>query len=157
MAFMLMLPLDPVIQELKRVLKRGARFSAVIWNSRGKTGLFGDIQRFTYGFINARYPQVNEAKAGDPRAQSETNIRALLSPANGFLDPIVFKDTSLLIKTDPQGVWDLMKEMYLVSFIPQSEKDELERKLKEFAATLASPDGTLSFNFGMLMFTATKA
>lgn len=80
-----------------------------------------------------------------------------MSPANGFLDPIVFKDTSLLIKTDPQGVWDLMKEMYLVSFIPQSEKDELERKLKEFAATLASPDGTLSFNFGMLMFTATKA
>ncbi len=156
MAFMLMLPLDPVLAEISRVLKGGGMFSAVIGNARGKGGLFGEIQRITSHFIGNLYPKLQEVRSGDPRVQSEAGLQELFSSNRGFQQPIEIKDFSLLIKTVPQGVWDLMKDMYFVSMLPKSEKDQLEIELKDFSASKKGPDGTVSFEFQMRMFTVRK-
>ena len=156
MAFMLMLPLDPVMAEISRVLKEGGIFSAVIGNARGKGGLFGDIQKLTSHFIGNLYPKLQEVRSGDPRVQSEAGLQELFSLNGGFQQPTEIKDFALLIKTGPQGVWDLMKDMYFVSMLPKSEKDQHEIEMKEFAASKERPDGTVSFEFQMRMFTAKK-
>jgi SAM-dependent methyltransferase len=156
MAFMLMLPIEPAVSEIHRVLKSGGAFSAVIGNARGKQGFLGEILKITLQFIDSRYPQVRETRTGDARVQSEAGLRELFSPARGFLEALDIFDFSLLINTDPQGVWDLMKDMYLISMLPPPDKSELEAELKRFTATKVNANGTVHFEFQMRMFTAKK-
>jgi ubiquinone/menaquinone biosynthesis C-methylase UbiE len=156
MALMLMLPLDPVVSEISRVLKTGGTFSAVIGDTRGKSGLFGEIQKITSQFIVARYEKFQNVPSGDSRVQSEAGIRDLFSPKNGFEDSVVISDFSLQVKTNAQGVWNLMKNMYFVSMLPAEENALLERELKAFSTSVADAEGSLSFDFQMRMFTAKK-
>ena len=156
MAFMLMMPLDPVVLEVSRVLKSGATFSAVIGNARGKGGLLGDIFKFSNEFVDSRYPKIHEAPMGDSRVQSEDNLRDLFSSKLGFRETVDIFDFSLLVKTDSHGVWNLMKDMYHVSILSEDEKIQLESELKKFSAAKADADGKLSFDFNMRRFTVRK-
>lgn len=151
MAFMLMLPLDPAIEEIHRCLKSGGIFSAVIGNSRGKLGFFSDVQKVMFKFLSQRYPKISEARSGDPRVQSESGIRELFS--KGFDSNIEFFDFSLIIQIEPNIVWNLIKDMYFVSMLPDSEKKELEAELKDFTASYNQDS---SFEFQMRMFTLKK-
>lgn len=157
MAFMLMLPLDPVVSEIHRTLKSNSRFSAVIGNSRGKSGLFGDIATFCLQFIESRYPKIIEARWGDPRVQSEIGLKDLFSPALGFKNDMEFSDIVLLVTTDPEGVWDFMKDMYFVSMMPLQDQQVLHLELVDFAKARMNSEGLLSFEFQMRMFSVSKA
>jgi ubiquinone/menaquinone biosynthesis C-methylase UbiE len=156
MAFMLMLPLDPVVSEIHRVLKSGGSFSAVIGDARGRPGLFSEIQKLTSQFIDACYPGFRDARSGDARVESETGIRELFSLTGGFEDAIDIFDFSLIIKTGPQGVWNLMKNMYFVTMLSQAEKRKLEKALKNFTLLQADAEKTVNFDFHMRMITVKK-
>lgn len=155
MAFMLMLPVGPVIQEIHRVLKSGGLFSALIVNSVSREGFYGDLRSKLSQFLNSRYAKVGEAPTGDPRVLSEAGLQNLFSPAQGF-HKIEVKDFPIIIHTDPQGVWDFMKDTYFVSMLPANEKQLLEQELKEFTATRAGADGLIQFDYEMRMFTVLK-
>ena len=57
MAFMLMLPVEPVVREISRLLKPSGKFSAVI-GSKTTVGLFSEIRKANFQFIHSRYPKV---------------------------------------------------------------------------------------------------
>ncbi len=156
MAFMLMLPLDPVVTELHRVLKSGGTFSAVIGNARGKGGLFGDVLAQALKFIVARYPKFPDARWGDPRVQSEAGLSEVFSPAKGFSGISEVHDFVLQVKTDPQGVWDFLKDMYFVSMLPPEEKAPLKAEVVAFAASRKAADGSVAFDFQLRRFSAQK-
>lgn len=128
----------------------------MIGNARGKGGLLGDILKLTYQFVDSRYPKINDAPMGDSRVQSEDGLRGLFSSKLGFGETIDIFDFALLMRTNSQGVWNLMKDMYHVSMLSQDEKIQLETELKKFSAAKADADGKLSFDFNMRRFTVRK-
>jgi ubiquinone/menaquinone biosynthesis C-methylase UbiE len=158
MAFMLMLPVEPVVQEILRVLKSGGQFSAVIGNiGANAEGFLGEIQKVTSKYIARRYPKLREtARAGDLRVKSEAGLKELFSVQKGFRGTLDIFDFSLLVQTDPQGTWDFMKDMYFVSMLPQEDRAEAAAELKEFVSANAQSDGNVEFEFPMRLFTVYK-
>ncbi len=157
LAFMLMLPLEPVVTELSRILKGGGLLSAVIGNPKGAKGFFAEIQKLTFQFLDARYPKIKEAKSGDIRAYSEGGLKSLFTYELEF-DPktLTIEDFELVIETDPTGVWRIMKDMYFIGILPVSEKQALKKEMESFAATNLNAQGKAVFEFPMTMFTVTK-
>lgn len=156
MAFMLMLPIEPVVSEIHRVLKSGGFFSAVIGNAREKQGFFNEILKITYQFIDFRYPLIREIQTGDSRVQNEKGLKELFAKDKGFNGSVDIDDFSLMISTGPQGVWDLIKEMYFVSMLPSSDQIELEKEIKNYTLARANTNKMIDFEFQMRKFSVFK-
>lgn len=155
MAFMLMLPIEPVILELGRVLKPGGKFSAVI-GSRADTGLFDEIRQTTFRYIDSRYPKVRESRSGDPRVSSAEGLSELFC-APGVFHPLEeIREFSLIARTAPEGIWDFMKNMYFVAMLPEHERLELRNELVSLGARQADPSGHVTFRLPMKCFTVTR-
>ena len=156
MAFMLMVPIEPVISEISRVLKSQGRFSAII---RGPDmhGLFGDIQQLVFQFIDTRYPKVREVKSGDQRVFSQEGLKQLFKPKLGFKKIEEHFKFELQINTTPEDVWDsLMKDMYFTGMLPEKEKNQLKEKLVSFLKNKTNSSEKISFGFPMQKFTISK-
>jgi ubiquinone/menaquinone biosynthesis C-methylase UbiE len=156
MAFMLMLPIEPVVAEISRVLKTNGIFTAVIGSNRGKPGLFADILRLTLDFTDSRYPKMKEAKSGDPRVNSEEGLNSLFTKQVGFERISKRSEFELQIRTDANGVWDLMKDMYFISMLRIEEKAQLANELKQFVRAKSDSEGLVSFPFYMTKFVVKK-
>jgi ubiquinone/menaquinone biosynthesis C-methylase UbiE len=153
MAFMLMLPLEPVVSELARVLAPQGKFSAVIGNRNAHRGFFAEIARTAFGFISARYPKINEARSGDPRIFSEEGLQTLFKKELGFSQDIKRMNFELICNTSPAGIWDLMKNMYHLSVLSPDERGELKDLLIRMGQKHADANGGVSFTFSMTKLT----
>ena len=156
MAFMLMAPLEPVIAEISRVLKKGGRFAAITGNPNVKPGVNADMQSLVSGFIAQRYPKIGAIRLGDKRIQSIDGLRELFREERGFRGLLDLGEFELQAVVDPQGLWDYMKDMYFVAMLPLTEKNGLRAALLEFASSHAGDDGQLRFEIPMRGFGAQK-
>jgi SAM-dependent methyltransferase len=156
MAFMLMSPIEPVIHELHRVLVPGGRFSAVIGGPTAKEGFDFEIGTLIRNFLVSRYPVAKGLTAGDARVRTKEGLSELFTSEGGFasVGPIV--DFNLQLVVTPLGVWDFMKDMYLISFLPAAQRAELEEEIIQFSRKWAAGKETVSFEFPMRKFTVTK-
>jgi SAM-dependent methyltransferase len=157
MAFMLMSPVEPAVAELSRVLKGGGRFAAVTGNPKGSRGPYAEIQKLVSQFLVSRYPKIKDAKAGDGRVNTLEGLGELFRRDRGFDEPIDLGEFWLEVSTDPEGLWDFMKDMYFVGMLPAREKGELRLALVGFAAANAANDGKLRFEFPMRGFAAVRS
>ena len=155
MAFMLMLPIEPVVQEISRVLKPDGTFSAVV-GSRLSTDLWAEIQKLTFQFIDSKYPKIRETRSGDPRVGTLEGLRELFKPVLGFGEPSAPLEFSLNMKVTPEGIWNFMKDMYFVGMLPEPEKVELKTALVSLGKDNMGAEGKVSFQFPMKIFTTEK-
>jgi len=104
----------------------------------------------TFGERSHHYqPQNRAGRAGNGRGltlRSEAALNEL------FTKPVKIHDFALQIKTDPDGVWDLTKDMYFVSMLPDPEKEKLKGELLAFASSRKDSAGNLAFDFHMRRF-----
>ena len=156
MALMLMAPLEPVIAELARVLKKSGRFAAITGNADVKAGVEAEIDALVFDFVARRYPKIREVKVRDQRLNSREGLLELFRPELGFGEPIDLGEFELQAAVLPEGLWDYMKDMYFVGMLPASEKEELRALLVEFASSNAGSDGKLRFEIPMRGFSAQK-
>jgi ubiquinone/menaquinone biosynthesis C-methylase UbiE len=155
MAFMLMLPVESVVAELSRILKPQGKFSAVIGGT-SQTGLYLELRQSMFQFIISRYPKVKEARVGDPRTASLNGLRELFRADLGFAEVESLVDFDLEVHTKPEGIWDLMKDLYFVAILPESEKSELRSHLISIGARNVDALGVVHFKFPMKTFTAIR-
>jgi SAM-dependent methyltransferase len=152
MVFMLMVPLDPVVAEIRRVLKPGAVFAAVIGNTKNAVPtIWNDILNSVYGPIFQRYPKIKEAVMGDARVNSAEGLQALFG--DGFTPPKFF-DFSIVVEMKPDNAWSLLKDMYFVGMLPDPEKQKVEKDVRQLVIKLSATHKT--FEFPMRMFSVTK-
>jgi SAM-dependent methyltransferase len=155
MAFMLMLPVEPVVSELARVIKPGGKFSAIIGN-RKSSGFFSEIQQLVFRFLDSRYPRIKETKSGDPRVQSEDGLKQLFNPDRGFSDTIKVFEFELIVATSREGVWNMMRDMYFIGLLPDDQKEALRKELGAFVDTRCDESGNISFGFPMKKFSVSR-
>lgn len=155
LAFMLMLPIEPVVAELARVLQPGGCFSAIIPAPR-KPGLYAELIQTSYQFIDARYPVRKEARVGDSRTQNQEGLQELFQPRTGFEGIEELAAFALDIRTTPEGVWNLMKDFYWIALLPSEEKVQLQQELVSLAKTHSDPTGEVHFEYPFQQFTVYK-
>lgn len=152
MALMLMLPLDPVLAEIQRVLKPGGMLTGVIGNREKKDGLFSTLQQTVRTFLGEKFPSMQKPMTGDPRMETEVGLREAL---RGF-SSLEIIDDSFEATLDPKAAWDHVKHLYLIEGLPESSRDELREKLTQVFVKSCRSDGTLTFDFPMRKFLATR-
>ncbi len=155
MAFMLMMPIEPVIKEIGRVLKPGGGFSAVV-SGLHQTGIYADIRKIRLDYFDSKYPSVRNAKIGDPRIHSTEGLRELFSSHLGFQAIDAISDFELEIETDFAGIWTFMKDTYFIGMLPDHEKQELKKLYDTFGKKIADTNGQVKFSSPLSLFTIFK-
>jgi ubiquinone/menaquinone biosynthesis C-methylase UbiE len=156
MSFMLMVPIAPVVKEISRVLKPGGRFTAVVANPLGEKGLYKEISHMSAEFVRNKYPQLKDLSLSDKRVYSDDGLEEIFQADMGFIAISGSEEFSLHVKTSPQGVWRLMRDMYHISLLRPAEKEELQNQIESCAASKAGDDGKVEMEFPLKKFTVHK-
>jgi len=156
MALMLMLPIEPVIHQISRVLKSGGLFSAVVGRSAESGSFFSLVQGLSSEMVRSRFPNVKDVKSGDQRVFSEEGLRSLFKSDTAFSELQDVQEFDLQYNVVPADVWQLMKNMYFISMLPPSDQERLQDATAELASRHVGSNGKVEFTFPMRKFTVTK-
>src|SRR5579864_3918483 len=120
LAFMLMVPVEPVVQELARVLRPGGVFSAVVGSTSNPAsdhasgGQELDTQRALWRQIGAtlrqfwqeEYPQLQtDGRVGDLRSLTVEGWRELFGPETGFSGDVEVHEFEIVVRESADGIW----------------------------------------------------
>ncbi|MGE4132765.1 MAG: class I SAM-dependent methyltransferase [Bdellovibrionales bacterium] len=151
MAFMLMMPLEPVVAEVARVLRPGGTFSAVM-GSKASDPLMVDIQKICLDFTDRRFPFRSQVQRGDGRVATVEGLNQIFTCAQGFAPVDQLEEIRLQIELKPDGIWRFMRFMYFVTILPPEDQQELQRKLRVFADNHSDKDGTIRLTYPLKKF-----
>jgi ubiquinone/menaquinone biosynthesis C-methylase UbiE len=153
MALMLMLPLEPVILEISRVLRPGGRFAAVVGRQSEKGSTSHLITEIIIAFLKSRYPRIGVARTGDPRVR-DRYLPTLFEA--GFTGRTRVEDFALQAKVSSREVWDYYSETYLVGALAEADRGALRERIIGFASTLANEKGRLTLDMPMSFIAVTR-
>ncbi|WP_323119114.1 class I SAM-dependent methyltransferase [Burkholderia alba] len=147
MALMLMEDIDAVIGEIRRVLKPGGTFAAIV----GRAFLLGDADRI---FMDVFMPIAREALPplpfGDARADTPEGWVGLLE---AHFDDIRFEDFDIAWTPTPDALWDSLLETYDIDRLPAAPRERLRTQLVA-ALTPLLRDGRLQTGWGVRLIRA---
>jgi ubiquinone/menaquinone biosynthesis C-methylase UbiE len=161
LAFMLMVPIEPVVQELARVLRPGGIFSAVVGSTTTPTparedGHELDTQRALWRqigvtlrqFWQEEYPQLQtDGRAGDSRAMTLDGWKELFRPEMGFTGDVEIQDFEILVKESAEGIWDFFKDTYFIDMLDAAMREKLRDSLMAVIVEHERAHGTLDMAF----------
>ncbi|TDN67267.1 class I SAM-dependent methyltransferase [Paraburkholderia sp. BL10I2N1] len=148
MALMLMDDIEEVIREVRRVLRKGGSFSAVVGRAflTGKVGeVFLDIFRPIAKTNLAHLP------LGDARARSEAEWNELLK--HGFAN-VVFEDIEIDWTPTPAQLWLDMLDTYDTDRMSETARAHFKSELLSAFAPMQREDGTLKTGWGLRLIQA---
>lgn len=149
MALMLMTPLPPVIAEIRRVLKPGGRFAAFVGATPSDDFML-EVLRMSVEMATARFPGWPNSRFGDKRVSSAAGVQELFG--SDFEPLVPMSDVHFAVDIQPEGIWDIMKNMYYVSLLDPKDKAELRDRLIEYARKHARLQRRLHFEYTMKLF-----
>jgi ubiquinone/menaquinone biosynthesis C-methylase UbiE len=144
LAFMLMVPLEPVVQELARVLRPGGIFSAVVGSTSNpasahasggqeldtQRALFRQIGVALRQFWQEEYPQLQtDGRVGDPRALTMDGWKELFRPEAGFTGDVGIQEFEIVVRESAEGIWDFLKLTYSVDMLDARMREKLRSRL----------------------------
>jgi SAM-dependent methyltransferase len=156
LALMLMLPIDPVLEQLGRILKSRGKLAAVIGAPRPEGALETQVGSFVRTFVKAHFPQMGSPRMGDERFGSEAGLKQLFGPTSGFADDLVIRDFSIQVSCALGDFWDFYKDMYLVGLLPAEQKARLLTELMDFLAPHCNASGQVALEVPLRKFEVSK-
>jgi SAM-dependent methyltransferase len=132
-AFMLMVPVVPVVAEIDRVLRPGG-FFACAWSSLSRTkGDLADLLRLTRGFEGSR---PRELPIFDPRQSTPDGIAELFTEA-GNTRQLSVRRVPVTCDVDERGAWRFLDGLYFA----KTRDEETRNELRKDVALLTSAKG----------------
>lgn len=172
LAFMLMIPVEPVVQELARVLRPGGVFSAVVGSttsmpSAGAPGgqeieaqraLWRQIGVVLRQFWQEEYPQLQtDQRVGDARAMTEDGWTELFRPETGYTGDVEVLEFEIVVRESAEGIWNLFYEgSYLVALLDATMQEKLRSRVMPVIVEHERAHGTLDMAFPHRMFSARR-
>ena len=141
-----MAPLQPVMKELRRVLKPAGVLSAIVGGGTA-TEFYKEMQRLTGIFVQAHLPRFHESRQGSGALMEE------LSATFGGLETYGFY---LNYHVAPEGVWEYMRNMYFVPMLPDIAQKEFKDELLNAALSQVDSSGKVAFQVPMKRFTTLR-
>lgn len=154
MSFMLMNPIVDAIKELRRVLKLGGVFTAVV---PGSLQLGDGYELFIQALRGAFDRDGLELKTrlGDSRTQSSDGIRSLFGENSGFSSPTI-EDYVLKLDATPQKLCEVFSFNYNVALLSPESQKKLMNELMEKFKSARSEEGLTPYSMGLRQITAKR-
>lgn len=169
LAFMLMVPVEPVVQELARVLRSGGIFSAVVGSTSASAHASGgqefETQRALWTrigaalrqFWQAEYPRLQtDGRVGDPRATTNDGWKELFRPETGYTGDVELQEFEILIRESAEGIWNFFKDTYLVDLLDATMRERLRSRLMAVIVEHERAHGTLDMAFPLRKFSVRR-
>jgi SAM-dependent methyltransferase len=135
-AFMLMVPVAPVVAEIERVLRPGGYF-ACAWSSlAGAEGDLAEILRLKRSVESGRPRELPEF---DPRQATPDGVAELFAAA-GSARRLALRCVPVACDVDADGAWRFLDRLYFTEQLDPARRIELQESL---AALSAARGGTL--------------
>lgn len=133
LALMLMDAPDAVVAEVRRVLRPGGMFAAVVGGGPKADDAWGRVVQIA-GSTPHTGPSI-----GDPRAHHEAGLRELLETFHDVrVEPL---DVDL--SGPEEEVWSLLASTYLFEMVPREAMASFEAAVRAALRELRQPDGTV--------------
>jgi hypothetical protein len=116
-----------------------------------------EIREAAFRFIDARYPTVRSARSGDPRSSTASGLQELFSANNEFEALRGPSRIELQLRGSPEDVWNLMKDMYFIGMLPETERQELRSEFISLAQDRSHQDGAVPITFPMQIFQISRS
>ncbi|MFA6070752.1 MAG: class I SAM-dependent methyltransferase [Janthinobacterium sp.] len=151
MALMLMNDIEQVMREIRRVLRPGSQFAAIV----GRTFLLGEVNDV---FMRVFKPIASDAlpplRFGDRRAGSEAGWRELLDA--GFAD-VEFDDVDVPWTPTPASLWAALLDTYDIDRLDDDARQRLRSAFLDAVTPLQASDGTIATGWGLRLVRARAA
>lgn len=157
MAFMIVIPVEPMISEIHRVLKRGGSFHAVMPGVGSAQGLWRRTISDAIDFISKLYPAFPSMKTGDPRASTYEGLVSLFKKEMGWQPVSKLVELELSIRETIDEAWTSFDERYILAAIPTPEREEMKKRFIEIAKSLLDDEGLVSLSSPIRMFSVEKS
>ena len=143
MALMLMDDIEQVVREMRRVLRPGGQFAAIV----GRTFLLGEVNDV---FMRVFKPIASDAlpplRFGDRRTGSEAGWRELLDA--GFAD-VEFDDIDVPWTPTPGELWTALLDTYDIDRLDDEARQRLRSAFLDAVAPLQAVDGLIATGWGL--------
>jgi ubiquinone/menaquinone biosynthesis C-methylase UbiE len=171
LAFMLMVPVAPVVQELARVLRPGGIFSAVVGSTSSPASalasgaeeldapraLWRQIGVALRQFWQEEYPQLQtDGRVSDPRAMTKDGWEELFRPETGYTGGVEVQEFEILFRESAEGIWNFFKDTYLVDLLDATMREKVRSRLRTVIVEHERAHGTLDMAFPHRMLSARR-
>ena len=138
MALMLMDEAPRVLSEVRRVLKPGGVFSAVV----GGGGTAAPAHEVFVALLRPlrKRPEVESLRLGDRRLHTAEGIADLFGAGFG---PVAIDEIVLEWRCDPDGLWSWFGKMYDFDWLEAGDRVQLERRFAAAVVPLCDAGGQL--------------
>lgn len=152
LALMLMDDVETVLQEVRRVLKRGGVFAAVVGagpsQSPTAVAYVAALKR------RPRLQQYSEVRFGDRRVRTCEGIQSLLAPAFAEIEVMeIIRNT----RVSPAELWASFQKMYDLYLLAVHDREIVRKEFFEAAALHVDEDGRLEHVETSRLITAVAA
>lgn len=148
MAIMLMGDADQVVAEVRRILRPGGVFAAIV----GREFLLGEaMNTLMEVFRPIARDNLAPLAFGDRRTRDEAGWRELFGSA---FNALTFEDVDVPWQTTPDALWHSLLETYDIDRLPDEARDELRTRLLAEFARLVQADGAIHTGFGLRLIRA---
>lgn len=148
MALMLMDDAPQVLAEVRRVLRPGGVFSAVVGGGSGSPAhqVFVSLLR-----QHRKLPQFESLRLGDRRLHSPEGIADLFAAQ---YEPPAIDEIVLQWRCRPAGLWSWFDKMYDQGWLDAADRLEIERSFLEAMTPLCEADGQVEHRVMLRRITA---
>ena len=152
LALMLMDDAEHVLQEVRRVLRPGATFAAIVGAAPPPTFAFT-----AYLGALARYPrhtEFSELRFGDRRLRNREGILEILSPTFGNVS---IDELQIVRRFTPDELWLWFLDMYDLYLLSEADRTAIQHEYLSTVASHCEQDGKLEYLATLRYVSATAA
>lgn len=151
MALMLMDDIEQVVYEMRRVLRPGGQFAAIV----GRIFLLGEVNDvFLRVFKPIASTELPPLRFGDRRAGSEAGWRELL---DGAFTHVAFDDIDVPWTPTPGELWAALLDTYDIDRLDDEARQRLQIAFLDAINGLLREDGTIATGWGLRLVRARAA
>ena len=149
MALMLMDDAPRVLSEVRRVLKPGGVFCAVVSGGGAVLPAHEVFVSLLRQF--SKRPEFESLRLGDSRLRTAEGIADLFGAGLG---PVVIDEIVLEWRCDSDGLWSYFGKMYDLDWLDADDRGQVERRFADSVAPLCDADGQLEHRVVLRRITA---
>jgi SAM-dependent methyltransferase len=154
MALMLMDDVEAVVASIRRVLRPGGTFSAVVGGDLRR----GDAFEVFVELVRAAYERdgAPRMQIGDPRTRTRKGLAELLCERAGFAQPIAMHDVLVRLDAPPAALWGAMSLTYDAEMLSKEAWARIEEEFLAEVAPRVMGDGAAPCSLGLLQVTCAR-